>query len=353
MKTTHTNCLLRVVFATLGASFLGTSGRADVIETTGGSIIQGQVISTDDGIVKVETDFAGTIEIKQSEVKSLVTDDPVFVQLEDGNILQGRIEKSREALRVTGTAASMQTEPASITSIWQPGDKSPAERAADLLRRRWVYEAALDLNGKQGNSERFFLGASAKATLQGEKDRLFFFGAYAQAEDESDEDASQDEGKIGGDYSNFFTDRWSWYARTELSYDKTKELDLRTQSAGGIGYTAIKNERQNLELRTGLSYRFENYGTGEDFDSAGLDLGLLHSYIFSWGKLANSLTYTPAFSDFGNFVVVHESSFELPLAVGKAWKLRLGVKNDYTSEPPAGLEEHDWSYFTQFVFSWR
>lgn len=353
MKTKHNiRSLFRSIGATVaGALLLGASARADVIETAGGSVIQGRVVSTDDGVVKIETDFAGVIEVKQSEVRSLVTDNPVFVQLDDGNTVQGRIEKSGRALRVTGTSGSMETETDAIAHIWHAGEKSPAERAADLLRRRWTYEAALDLNSKQGNADRFYFGASAKATLQGESDRLFFYGAYAQADDNGE--TSQDEGKAGGDYSNFFSEKWSWYVRTELAFDKIRDLDLRSQSGFGIGYTAIKKEQQSLELRGGLSYRFENYGAGEDFDSAGLDLGLLHSYIFSWGKLSNSLTYTPAFSDFGNFVVVHESALELPLLAGQSWKLRLGLKNDYTSEPPEGLKKHDWSYFTQLVFSWQ
>jgi putative salt-induced outer membrane protein YdiY len=352
MKSKNVRTLLRSSVATAAAVvMLGLTTQADVVETTGGSVIQGRVLSTDGGVVKVETDFAGVIEIKQAEVKSIVTDKPVFVQLADGNTVQGRIEKAGEALRVTGTTGAMQTQTGSIAHIWQPGDKSPAERAADALRRRWVYEAALDLNGKKGNSDRLFFGVSGKATLQGEADRLFFYGAYAKAED--NDLTSQDELKLGGDYSNFFTDKMSWYVRTELGYDKTKALDLRSQSAAGVGYTVIKNANQSLELRGGLSYRFENYSVGNDFDSIGLDLGLLHSYVFTWGKMTNSITLTPSFDDFANYVLIHESALELPVASGQSWKLRLGLKNDYTSEPPLGLKKHDWSYFTQLVYSWK
>ncbi len=324
---------------------------ADVIETVGGSTIQGKVLSTDGGVVRIETDFAGVIEVKQAQVKSLVTDAPVFVQLTDGNAVQGRIEKAGTALRVAGTTGAMQTQPASIAHIWLPGDKSPAERAADALRRKWTYTAAFDLNGRQGNSDRFFIGTSGRATLQGEDDRLVFFANYSRA-DEND-NTTQDEGKAGVDYSNFFTEKTSWYVRTELGFDKTKFLDLRSQSAAGLGYSWIKTARQSLEVRGGLSYRFENYSTGLDFDSVGLDTGLIHSYVFEWGKLTNELTWTPSFDDFGNFVITHESAVELPLAAGKAWKLRVGLKNDYTSEPPAGLTKHDWTYFTQLVFTWQ
>jgi hypothetical protein len=31
----------------------------------------------------------------------------------------------------------------------------------------------------------------------------------------------------------------------------------------------------------------------------------------------------------------------------------MGLKNDYTSQPPPGLKSHDWSYFSSLVFVWK
>ena len=185
--------------------------------------------------------------------------------------------------------------------------------------------------------------------MQTPKDRLTFTASYARADDQ--DAVTQDEAKGGIDYSNFFAERWSWYVRTELGFDHVKDLDVRSQSAAGIGRTLIKNPKQMLEVRGGLSYRFEDYGVAPDFSSGGLDLGLLHSYEFALGKVVNSLNITPSFEDFSNFVITHESTLEMPIAQSDAWELRVGLKNDYTSEPPPGLVEHDWSYFTQMVLT--
>lgn len=352
MNTPTTRSILKRT-ATALALGMGLAGaaRADMVETTGGSIIRGKVLASDSGVIRIETDFAGVLAIKQSEVKSVVTEAPVYVALQDGNVARGRIESRPDGLTIGTSGGAVQFQTGAITDIWLEGDKSPAERAADGLARKWTYTVGFDLNGKSGNSDRFFTGLNASAVVTGPQDRLRFYGNYSRAEDNGL--ATQDEGKGGVDYSNFFTSKMSWYVRSELSFDRTKNLDLRSQSAAGLGFTFVKKENQMLEGRAGLSYRFENYSTNDDFDSVGLDFGILHSYTFSWGKLANSINITPSFDDLGNFVLTHESTLDMPIAASRVWKVRVGLKNDYTSEPPAGLEEHDWTYFSSLIFTWR
>lgn len=324
---------------------------ADVVETLTGSTIHGRIVASESGVIKVETDFADTIAIKREQIKSIVTDTPIHLALADGVIVNGRIERSGPGLRVIGPEGALQTVPTAIDAVWREGDKSPAQRAAEAMQRKWGYEVALDINGRNGNSDRLFLGLSGRAVLQGIHDRLMFFGNYSRSEE--NEVTTQDEGKGGIDYSNFFSPMRSWYVRSEIGYDRTKDLDLRSQSAAGLGYTFIKNPSQMLEGRLGLSYRFEDHGTSADFESAGVDLGMLHTLSMGWGRLTNTLSYTPSFEDFSNFVFIHDSAIELPVVGNKPWRVRVGVKTDYSSEPPAGVESLDWTYYTQFVLSWQ
>lgn len=343
--------VMRNAFGVMLASFiLIATASADVIETIGGSVLRGRVIASDEGVIKIEADFGPTVEIKQDQIKSIAIDDPVFVALENGNSIKGTVATDATGVQVSGQSSELQTSIADITAVWRDGDMSPADKAAAALERKWTYQAAFDLNGRQGNSDRVFLGVTARAELQGPDDRLIFLGNYSQAEENGAK--TEDQGKFGIDYSNFFSKRFSWYVRTELGFDGTKDLDLRSQTAAGIGYSIIKRETQSLETRAGISYRFENYGTGTDFDSAGLDLGLIHTYALKWGKMRNSLTFTPSFDDFSNFVLLHDSSLELPIGTGEFWRMRFGIKNDYTSEPPPGLVKHDWTYYSQISLTW-
>ena len=143
--------------------------------------------------------------------------------------------------------------------------------------------------------------------LTGPDDRLAFYASLGQAEE--NENQTQDDGKAGVDYSNNVSEKFYWYARTELGFDRVKDIDLRSKSAAGFGYNWINNDKQSLEARAGISYRFENYADSSDFSSVGLDFGLIHTYDFGWGFMSNVLTWTPSFEDFsGNYVIDHRST---------------------------------------------
>lgn len=351
-KLTHRASLVCAIAGLVVAAF---SASADVVETVSGSTIRGKVIASDDGTIKVETDFAGVVSIKQDQVKSVTTDAPINVALKDGTTTKGALDTSGSTLRVNTATGVLSTQTAALTAVWRDGDKSPADKALDALRRKWAYQVGFDLNGKKGNTDRMFIGTDFRAVLKSPADRLAFYGRYARGEEE--DTVTQDEAKGGIDYTNYFSEKVSWYARTELGFDRTKELDLRSQTAAGLGYRFYNRKNWNMEGRAGLNYRFESYTTAADFDSAGLDFGFINRYDFSWGRMTNLVTFTPSFDDFANYVLLHESAIELPIGTAKFWRLRFGIRNDYTSEPPdigsGELDNHDWSYFTQLILNWE
>jgi hypothetical protein len=143
--------------------------------------------------------------------------------------------------------------------------------------------------------------------------------------------------------------------RSLVGYDGIKDLDLRAQAAVGFGYTFIKDEIQKLEGRFGVSYRSEDYGdpTSDDVNAAGMDLGLLHTLNSPWGRLTQSLSITPSFRDLSEYVLVHDSTLELPVTTDKPWRVRVGIRTDYNNAPPPGFERLDWTYFSQLVLTWK
>ena len=71
MKTSTLKFLAACV---AGLAFLGAA-RADRIELTNGSVIVGKIVSAEAGKFKVETDFAGTVEVAQDKIKQVKNED--------------------------------------------------------------------------------------------------------------------------------------------------------------------------------------------------------------------------------------------------------------------------------------
>src|SRR5690606_6117733 len=109
---------------------------------------------------------------------------------------------------------------------------------------RWRYEAAFDLTGKTGNRESTGMATSFRATLEGPDDKLEF-SARANFED-TDGLKSADDARGGVDYSNNFSDKYSWYARTLFGYDAIKDIEQMFTVAAGIGYDVYDTDLRQL-----------------------------------------------------------------------------------------------------------
>lgn len=322
---------------------------ADVVETKSGARIVGKVVGIDGGTVSVDTNFAGTIAIKQSEVIALTTDAPVAVRLASGTRIDGRVSTAHGTVQVAGADGTVTTSIDKVAASWAAGAKDPAMTA---LETHWTYEAAVDVAGKTGNKEQLGTAASLRAVLKTPRDTLQFYTAYDRQVTSGTKSA--DQFKAGTDYQNNFSGKTSWYVRDEGGFDRVKDVELYNVAAAGFGYDVIKQPKQTLTTRAGFSFRYEGYKNPltTDVKSAGLDFGLSHELTLTNSKIVNRLSYVPSFEDFGNYRISHESFYELPMAA-PSWKLRLGVSNDFNSTPGLGIERLDTAYFTRLVLSWR
>ena len=369
MNKTH---LLRASLALAAVAFGATNLSADVVETKSGARIIGKVTKIEAGAVTVSTDYAGAITIKQSEVTAITTDAPIAVRLASGTRVDGKVSTSGGTVQVAGAEGTISTTVDKVAASWSAGGKDPAIAALD---RGWAFEASVDVAGKTGNKEQLGTSAALRAVLRGSQDALQFYTGYDRQV--SDGVKSADQFRAGVDYANNFSGRYSWYLRDEGGFDRIKDIDFYNVAAVGLGYDFIKEPKQILTGRAGLSFRNETYrandtelkrllalrpaptlvdarrlATKERVKSAGLDFGLAHEATFANSRIVNRVAYVPSFDDFSDFKLTHESFYELPL-LSSQWKLRMGVNNDYTSKPGKGVERLDTGYFTRLVLSWK
>jgi hypothetical protein len=335
------------------AALLATTGaHADTVKTADGSILIGKILKVDAGNIEIDTAYAGVLKVKQSAVVSFSTDEPVNVRFKDGNTVVGTVAGDSGQVQVASASVSASGPIENVTDAWLPGEDSPEVRLMKANARHWTFEASADVLGKSGNSDNLAASLGFRAARITPDDKLEFYAAYARAEQDSTTTADQSKGGI--DFQSIFSGKYSWYVREEIGTDKIQGLDFYSNTAAGIGYDSIKNERQILTLRAGLAYRYESYSNGisTTVDAPALDLAMIHEYTTDTWKIGNRLTFLPTIEDFGVFRLQHESYYETPLAVGP-WKIRIGLANDYNSEPLPGKKKLDTTYFTKFVLSWE
>ncbi|MFT3868578.1 MAG: DUF481 domain-containing protein [Nibricoccus sp.] len=372
----------RIIASLLLLALAGSIVSADVVETKDGARIVGKVTQIDGATVIIDTAFAGTLKVKQSEVVLISTEAASNIRLSSGTVLQGTLSGTGAgAVTIAGQDGSIQTNVDKIVATWAPGLKDPEVVA---LQRAWTYEAALDIVGKTGNSEQLGTGFAFRAVLTGPQDKLEFYSVYDRQVTEGE--ISSDQFKAGVDYQNSFAGKYSWYLRDEAGFDRVKLIQFSNVAAAGLGYDFIKRPKHTFTGRVGVAHRFESYNpdpvdfkkrfdeymlvprtsaeilaatsefnrlaTKENVNSAGLDFGLAHALELKTFSVVTRISYVPAFEDFSDYRAIHETFVQLPLA-NPSWKLRLGLVNDYTGKPAPGRRHHDTTYYSRFVLTWK
>ncbi len=339
-----------LIILALGILLAHQTVTADEVITTDGARLLGNITLIDKGTIHLETSYAGTLKISQEQVASFSTDEPRVVRLASGTIMSGPVASSSGGkLRIQSEDGVLETNTAQVAATWVPGSEDP-QLARN--RRQWRYDASLDLTGRSGNVDKFRLGTNMNAQLKGPNDALAFFFQHEQAEEEKLK--TEDRLAGGASYESFFSKVMGWYIRTELETDRIDDIKFRSTSAGGLSYRLINKDRQSLVARSGVGYRYTAFtNNSPDESSATIDFGLAHDYEFkSFFVMQNDITFVPAVDDFSNYLIVHDSGFEIPIGSSENWKIRMGITNEYDSESTTP-EKLDTRYYTRMIYSWR
>ncbi len=336
--------------------FLGLrpSASADVVRTGDGACLTGRVAAVADGVVQLETTYAGTVKVVLDQVACFETASSLELTLKDGTRVTGPVVAVETGgMRVWTEGGPVAFSTAQLATAWPPGRApAPVSKKSVAESGVWAYELGVDLAGKEGNAEESSQRLSVRALRKNPNYKLQLYATH-EASEKSGEQVG-DEQIAGIDFSCCWRGVLGWYARLELEQDDSEGLDLRTVSAVGLSYRLIETERRELEARTGLSYRTEEYIAGESEQSVGLDLAVHHAWQFSqWGKMANHLTYIPSLEDTADYRLIHDSSVQIPLGKSDNWDLRLGLTNDFSSMPATGRERLDTTYYTRVVLKWQ
>ena len=321
---------------------------ADTVTLKDGSVIRGKNLHIANDAVTITTGFAGDLTIKQNLVASFETDEPVYVKTKTAPAVLGKVEPKDSSLIIVSSSGNRPATVDNIKSSWPAGAKDP-----ELAH--WFLELSTDISGKSGNSTGFAGDGGIVAVRKTPTDALKLYGSADHTVANGQTSADTDKGGI--EYNAFFSPVFSWFASTELMQDKVQEIRLRASALGGVGWNAIRSPREDLQFRTGFSYRYETYDTEPptpSFSSAGGNLALVHRLNFApWFVMHNSLGYMPSFKDTGNYIIDHDSNLTMPLATLKPWSLRIGVTNEFTSKPVDGNKRLDTTYYLRFVYTVR
>lgn len=328
---------------------------ADAITTSDGSRLVGKVEQWAAGKVIIITDIAGKLEIDTSRVVGISVDEPITVELESGDRLVGTVEITATGPVVNSTVGPVPIESSKIKSAWRPDQESPEvvairgelEKTKLAYRPHWTTTIEAGIVAKEGNTDSLDGRGRIELNRKTPEDLLTFYamGRYSEQNDER----SANEYIAGSRYENLISERWYWYLRSELEYDEFENLDLRAMVAGGVGYYWLKKPEHELKTSVGVGYRHESYDNGVTNNDAIADLNLGYRVdLTPWSQFTHSTMYSPSLERFDDYRLVFDTAMLFPLKADE-WKLKLGMRNEYNSDPQPGNKRRDDTYYANIL----
>jgi hypothetical protein len=137
----------------------------------------------------------------------------------------------------------------------------------------------------------------------------------------------------------YFSPKFFVLAQTAFDHNYGLDLQLQQIYGGGIGWTALKAPKHELDLKGTLQYEKQGFITGTGNTNQNL-VGstvaanyLLHAKLFT---LTQSLAYIPAYNQPSAYSVTETNTFAFPAY--KNFSFSVGTLDSYLNDPPLGAE---------------
>ncbi|MCC6145815.1 MAG: DUF481 domain-containing protein [Candidatus Hydrogenedentes bacterium] len=255
---------------------------ADTLYLDNGDVITGQLAGLDAGKLRFTAPYvSGELEVSAEALRYIASDQPLQVTLSDGRQFEG-------ALFVTDDTQMLET-PAGIIALSQgeiaalrplgghlaassPAEATPAAEAEAVAAaapvaedapaeepkpKLWSGSLESGLALRSGSTDRLDLNLGTALTRKTDRHTLTlnFNAAYAEVEDVINTRQYKGEGK------------WQYYPRERLylywlvggESDDARKLDLRVNTALGLGYDFVKQEKRTWSADIGVDYAYERW----------------------------------------------------------------------------------------------
>lgn len=309
------------------ASPVRAGEKTDTLVMQNGNEITGEVKGLDQGQLTFKTDDLGTLSVNWDRVASIVSKKTVLVEMEDGTLYVGVMEKPAEAgqvaLRTDDGLENLAMERIfrinPIKKTFWGGLKGSFSLGASFTRSSDV----LQLSASGDVSKR------TRKTINSLNLNLI-----------TTKETDQSTQNISLGYAHVRLLRHRWVVPGIAAYERNQSLGIQNRIivGGGVGRWLIESDRQTLAVLAGLDLNLEDT-TGTDAGQTSLEAfaAVLYSrfrYHHPKQNLSVSLFIFPSLTESGRFRCQLKSHWRQEIVTD--FFLELSVFASYDSQPPEG-----------------
>lgn len=318
----------------------------DEILLRDGSRILGTVTTVREGVVTIETGFAGTLSIQQEEIESLSVGGPAVLKLADETVLETpdlRVE-DRELLLPADAEAGHDYQLEDLALL----NPDPWELGRGY---RWTGLASLALGMQRGNTDTDELDYRLDNIWRSLRDRytLRLDGEV----DEANGVKNAENWTALGKYDHFLNGSPNyWGINASVEQDEFADLDLRYYVGPYLGRQFYEQPVLTLAAEVGLVYVEENFIVADDEEYNGANWTVRADSNYLGGDSRLYLNHTGIWNlDQTDEVILNLTmglSFPMFMEIDGAAEILL----EYDSGLPENVDNLDQTYRFRIGYSW-
>ncbi len=214
---------------------------ADELVMRNGSRLIGEVGRKENGTLSFKTSFAGTINVKWSEVSELRLDEPVKIRLANDEIIWAQVIRNTNE-----TTTTVELEPHEPPRTYAPLELAyiNPEPWRDGESHKFTGRVNLGFKKERGNTDKDEIDIDGDLEWRWKSDRFRALGELER--DETSNVRTKFKWNFSGQYDHFFTKKWYYGGLVDLKSDKNADLNLRTRFGPLLGYQWFESRDLNL-----------------------------------------------------------------------------------------------------------
>ncbi|MGI3129898.1 DUF481 domain-containing protein [Halopseudomonas pachastrellae] len=258
--------MLRQLVMGLVVATLSMGSVADTLWLDNGDRVSGKVEFLDAGKLVLRTEYAGTLSINTSRIRTFTSDEPVLVRLGNGDEYTVQLAEAEEPGQVMLRVPNRQPIATDIARI----DRLlvPRPLVHDMVWEGDI-DAELDIKDASGTEKRD-VDVDIASSLQHGRWRHDMTLEYDR--DYSNDVKTSHVLDASYDLNRFLDDHWFWAGRMRYKRDHIEELARQRQLGTGPGYQWWNNGLGRFETSVllGRLWTEERDGTRDKYDALGL-----------------------------------------------------------------------------------
>ena len=323
----------------------------DIVTLKDGSVIYGEVIGMEKGILMIKTAASpdNIMKVKWDNVVKLHVNHPVPFHLKEGSVIKGTATAGSEGLmNVQAEPLKGQMEvPLASVSAMNPVIQPPV-----------IYQGSVNGAYSQTTGNSHLRNASLLGDLvaRSEQLRLSINGRYVYGEQDGTISARNARGTIKLDF--FITKRFYWFASSYFENDRFQDLKMRTALASGPGYQILERgdlggifKDMTFYAEGGIAYFNEDFRNAPDRSSTRARI----SAKWNWPLFDESVTLYhfdevfPSLEDTADYFLTMDNGIRFKLFDGLVSGFQVTTR--FNSRPAAGTGDTDNLYLWTLGYS--